>query len=254
LISRMSHMLKDDTRGRHGYRRVREFLESAWMPQQEMYLRWVGYFNEDEKRALYTPDFARQVAHHDSGDFLRELFRRGSPLEPLNRLGYVDLASFLAGNCLEYADRMSMANSLEVRCPFTDHHILEFGLSIPFAWKYRPGQTKWIVREALQGILPDSILRKRKMGFNPPLPEWIGGELRPLIAQMLSRKTIEQRGMFRFEAVDRLLQDHYENRRDNALKIWALLMLEVWQQMYIDREAGAPVQSLMARSAEAINV
>jgi asparagine synthase (glutamine-hydrolysing) len=254
LLSRLSHALRDDTSGSHSYRRVREFLESAWMPQEEMYLRWVGYFNEDEKQALYTPDFARQVAHHDSGDFLREIFRRGAPLEPLNRLGYVDLASFLAGNCLEYADRMSMANSFEVRCPFTDHRVLEFGLSIPFAWKYRPGQTKWILREAMQGILPDSILRRKKTGFNPPMPEWIGGELRPLIAQMLSRKTIEQRGMFRFDVVDRLLQDHYEHKRDNALKIWALLMLEVWQQMYIDREAGAPVQSWMAASAAATNV
>jgi asparagine synthase (glutamine-hydrolysing) len=253
LISRMSGALKDDTSGRHGHRRIREFLESAWMPQQEMYLRWVGYFNEEEKHELYTPDFAHQVGSHDSGNFLRELFRRSAALEPLNRLGYVDLASFLAGNCLEYADRMSMANSLEVRCPFTDHHILEFGLAIPFAWKYQPGKTKWIVREAMKGILPESVLRKKKTGFNPPMPEWIGGELRPLIAQMLSRENIEQRGMFRFEAVNRLLQDHFEYRRDNALKIWALLMLEVWQQMYIDGEAGAPVQSLIAASVEATN-
>lgn len=251
LVARLSHLLRDDTHGRHGYRRVREFLDSAWMPQQEMYLQWVGYFSQEEKQSMYTPEFAAQVASRDSGDFLRELFRRGDALDPLNRLGYVDIASFLSGNCLEYADRMSMANSLEVRCPFTDHHVLEFGLSIPFSWKYRLGQTKWITREAMKGILPESVLRKKKMGFNPPMPEWIGRELRPLISELLSPAAVEHRGLFRPEAITRLLQDHFHGKRDNGLKIWGLLMLELWYRMYIERGTASPVQSLLGASAGA---
>jgi len=246
LFARVSHILRDDTSGRHANRRVREFLESAWLPQEEMYLQWVGYFSETEKHSLYAPEFASQVGVKDSGDFLRTLFRQGSRLDPLNQLGYVDLSSFLAGNCLEYADRMSMANSLEVRCPFTDHQIVEFGLSIPFGWKYRLGNTKRIVREAMQGVLPESVLRKKKMGFNPPLPQWINSELKPLIAEMLSRKAIERRGIFRPEAVEQLLKDHAERKRDNALKIWGLLILEVWYRMYIDRQGDLFEESLQA--------
>src|SRR6267378_2315761 len=246
LFARVSHILRDDTSGRHANRRVREFLESAWLPQEEMYLQWVGYFSETEKHSLYAPEFASQVGVKDSGDFLRTLFRQGSRLVPLNQLGYVDVSSFLAGNCLEYADRMSMANSLEVRCPFTDHQIVEFGLSIPFGWKYRLGNTKRIVREAMQGVLPESVLRKKKMGFNPPLPQWINSELKPLIAEMLSRKAIERRGIFRPEAVEQLLKDHAERKRDNALKIWGLLILEVWYRMYIDRQGDLFEESLQA--------
>jgi asparagine synthase (glutamine-hydrolysing) len=249
LLARMAKLLRDDAKGRHGYRRVREFLESAWMPQQEMYLQWVGYFSNDEKRDMYTPEFASLVAARDSGDFLRELFRRGETLDPLNRLGYVDMASFLSGNCLEYGDRMSMANSLEVRCPFTDHHILEFGLSIPFSFKYRGGQTKWIVREAMKGILPDTVLRKKKTGFNPPMPEWINRELKPLISALLSRRAVERRGIFRPDAVTMLLQDHFSGKRDHGVKIWGLLMLEVWFQMYIDQQISEPVMELAAGSA-----
>lgn len=249
LVARVSRLLRDDTSGRHAHRRIREFLESAWLPQEEMYLQWVGYFSEAEKHSLYTPEFASQVGGRDSGDFLRTLFRRGSRLEPLNRLGYVDLSSFLASNCLEYADRMSMANSLEVRCPFTDHQIVEFGLSIPFEWKYRPGNTKRIVRDAMQGVLPESVLRKKKMGFNPPLPQWINSELKPLIAEMLSRKAIEHRGIFQPQAVERLLQDHAEGKRDNALKIWGLLMLEVWHRIYIDRQEDSFAESLQTAMA-----
>ncbi len=245
FMARLSHLLRDDTHGRHGYRRIREFVESAWMPQEEMYLRWIGYFSGDEKCAMYTPEFAAQVGSHDSGDFLRKLFRLGDSLDPLTRLGYVDMASFLSGNCLEYADRMSMANSLEVRCPFTDHRILEFGLSIPFAWKYCLGQTKWIVREAMKGILPDTVLRRGKMGFNPPMPEWISRELKPLISELLSRRAVERRGIFQPAAIEALLRAHFEGKRDNGLKIWGLLMLELWYQMYIDQEAGSPVETLL---------
>jgi asparagine synthase (glutamine-hydrolysing) len=252
LLAQLSKLLRDDTEGRHGYRRVREFLESAWMPQEEMYLKWVGYFSSDEKRAMYTPEFASKVVARDSGDFLREIFRRGDALDPLNRLGYVDIASFLSGNCLEYADRMSMANSLEVRCPFTDHHILEFGLSIPFSWKYHRGQTKWIIRQAMKGILPDVVLKKKKTGFNPPMPEWISHELKPLISTLLSRSAVERRGIFRQDAITKLLQDHFTGKRDNGVKIWGLLMLEVWHQMYIDQQIGEPILELLPGLASGV--
>jgi len=234
LFPRLSRLLHDDTNGHHGYRRVREFLESAWLPQEEMYLQWIGYFSEVEKREMYTPAFSDAVGAHDSSGFLRDLFRKAERLDPLNRLGYVDLASFLSGNCLEYGDRMSMANSLELRCPFTDHHLVEFGLSLPFSWKYRLGQTKKIVRDAMGGLLPESVLRKKKMGFNPPLPAWLSTELKPMISDLLSPERVARRQIFRPAAVERLLSDHFRGKRDNALKIWALLMLEVWYQMYID--------------------
>jgi asparagine synthase (glutamine-hydrolysing) len=130
---------------------------------------------------------------------------------------------------------MSMANSLELRCPLADHRIQELGLSIPFAWKYRRGKTKWILRQAMKGILPASVLEGRKIGFNPPVPQWINRELKPLISDLLSPRAVEQRGLFRPQAISNLLEDHFEQRRDNALKLWGLLMLELWFRMYIDQ-------------------
>jgi len=241
LVSRLSGFMNDATDGRHGFRRLREFAQSAWQSEEDMYIDWVGYFSEAEKQELYSPSFAAAVGDRHSGDFLRQFFRRGTNLEPLSRLGYVDSASFLCGNCLEYADRMSMANSLEVRAPFTDYRLLEFALRLPDRMKVRRGTTKWIMRQAMRNILPKQILEKKKMGFNPPLPQWIKGELKPVIAQLLSPKAIEGRGIFRQEAVQKLLRDHQENRRDNALKIWALLMIEVWQRMYVDGQSEETV-------------
>ncbi len=242
VIAPLASRLHDSTAGHHRARRIREFLMSAWMEPDAMYLDWVGYFSEAEKRALYTPEFAREVGGHDSGEWMRELFRRGQALEPMNRLGYVDVASFLAGNCLEYADRMAMANSLEVRCPFADQQLIEFGLGVPFRYKYARGKTKLLVREAMEGVLPASVLQKKKTGFNPPMPAWLSGELRGMVNQMLSRESVAKRGFFQPAAVERLLADHFAARRDNSLKIWALLMLELWCALYVDGGArsGSP--------------
>jgi asparagine synthase (glutamine-hydrolysing) len=243
LVARMSSLMRDATDGRHGFRRVREFAESAWQNEEDMYINWVGYFSEAEKRDMYVPEFAAQVSGRDSGDFLRQFFRRGAQLDPMSRLGYVDAASFLCGNCLEYADRMSMANSLEVRAPFTDYKLLEFALRVPERMKVRGTETKWITRQAMKDLLPPEVLNKKKMGFNPPLPQWINGELRPVIQKFLSPENLERRGMFRPQAVQQLVRDHQENRRDNSLKIWALLMVEVWQRMYIDNEPEESVRA-----------
>lgn len=242
LVSRLSVLMNDSTDGRHSFRRAREFAQSAWQAEEDMYIHWVGYFSETEKARMYTPGFAAQVGGRDSGDFLRQLFRRGAQLEPLSRLGYVDSASFLCCNCLEYADRMSMANSLEVRAPFTDYKLLEFALRLPERMKVRRLTTKWIVRQAMRGVLPEEILSKKKMGFNPPLPQWINGELKPVITRFLSRRTLERRGIFLPDAVQSLLREHEANQRDHALKIWALLMIEVWQRMYFDNESEESIR------------
>jgi asparagine synthase (glutamine-hydrolysing) len=250
LVSKLSTLMHDDTNGRHIFRRMREFAQSAWLPLEDMYLSWMGFFSEDEKHNLYTPGFAAQVQGRDSGDFLRDLFRRGAQLDPVNRLGYVDLVSFLCCNCLEYGDRMSMANSLEVRCPFSDQELVEFALGLPTKMKLRGLDKKWIVKEAMRGILPGEILRRKKMGFSPPLAIWINRQLKPLIAGMLDAQTLERRGIFRPDSVARLLRDHSAGRRDNSMQIWALLMIEVWQRMYLDGESELMVQeSLLATSA-----
>jgi asparagine synthase (glutamine-hydrolysing) len=104
----------------------------------------------------------------------------------------------------------------------------------------------------MKGILPDAVLRKKKTGFNPPMPEWITRELKPLISALLSRSAVERRGMFRPDAITKVLQDHFTGKRDNGVKIWGLLMLEVWYQMYIDKQIGEPVLELLPGSASEV--
>ena len=249
LLPWLGQAIRDDTTGRHQFRRLREFLEDAGLPLIEMYLRWIGYFLKADKQALYTPEFAARVQEHDAGSFLRGLYAESDGLEPLNRLAYVDVKSFLCCNVLEYADRMSMAHALELRAPFTDHRLLEFALRVPFRLKFRYGESKWLLKQAMKPFLPPAVLNKRKLGFNPPVGAWINGELRDLPAALLNTKALEARGLFRPETVRLLLDSHRRGHRDYALHIWALMILEIWFRIYVD---GRPPESVQEDIDEAV--
>lgn len=239
LLPWIGSAIADNVDGHHQFRRLREFLEGCGRPLIEMYLGWIGYFSTMEKAELYSPSFAARIGEHDSGDFIRGLYAECEGLEPLNRLAYVDMKSFLCCNVLEYADRMSMAHALELRAPLTDHRLAEFSLRLPFNLKFRYGQSKWLLKEAMKPFLPSEVLSRRKLGFNPPVGAWLEGELHGLPEVLLSSRRVLQRGLFRPDAVARMLEAHYGGRRDYSLKIWALMMLEIWFRMYID---GASVE------------
>lgn len=242
LLPRLGAQLSDDTGGRHQFRRLREFLESCGRSPIEMYLAWIGYFSEREKASLYSEELAQRTEEHNAGDFLRGLYRDSEGLEPLNRLAYVDIKSFLCCNVLEYADRMSMAHALELRAPFCDRRLIEFSLGVPFDQKFRYGQSKWLLRRAMASVLPEVVLKRRKLGFNPPAAAWLRGELKELAGRLLGREGLLGRGLFRNDGVRRLLEEHRQGVRDVSLKIWALMMLEIWFRLYQDGMAVDQVQ------------
>jgi asparagine synthase (glutamine-hydrolysing) len=234
--------ISDDANGHHQLRRLREFLEESGLPLIEMYLRWIEYFSREAKTELLTDDFRVRLDGRDSRDFLRGLYSESEGLEPLNRLAYVDTKSFLCCNVLEYADRMSMAHALELRSPLTDHRLVEFALHVPFHWKFRYGETKWLLKRAMEPFLPSTVLQRHKLGFNPPTGAWLSGELRALPAALLGEKALARRGLFQPAKVRRLLDFHLSGRRDYSLHIWALMILEIWFRIYMDGRSVDSVQ------------
>jgi asparagine synthase (glutamine-hydrolysing) len=151
----------------------------------------------------------------------------------------VDLHTFLPFNLLAYGDRMSMAHSLEVRLPFTDHKLVEFAMRLPAHMKLRGRESKYLLRRAVGPLLPPEILTRAKLGLNPPLGLWLRGELVPLLDRYLSPRAVAQRGWFDPQAVGQILADFRAGRRDYSLHLWSLLVLEQWCQRYLDR-APAP--------------
>lgn len=241
-FARLGGRLADDTAGRHQFRRLREFFESAHRSPVEMYLEWVGYFSRGDKSCLYTEEFARRTRGHEAGDFLRAIYCQSEGLEALNRLAYVDIRSFLACNVLEYADRMSMAHALELRAPFCDRRLIEFSLRVPFDQKFRYGQSKRLLRGAMRSSLPEAVLQRRKLGFNPPMGQWLREELKDVAGELLGPAGLVGRGLFRGRELERLLEEQRAGARDFSLKIWALMVLEIWFRLYQDGRAAEAVQ------------
>ena len=125
-------------------------------------------------------------------------------------------------------DRMSMANSLEVRCPLLDHRLAELAMRIPHKWKMQDGRGKRILLKAIGDRLPPKLLSLPKKGFGVPLAHWFRGSLRTFLWDHLTSRTFMERGIVSESFVHHLLREHDNGRRDNHNWLWMLLMLELW--------------------------
>jgi asparagine synthase (glutamine-hydrolysing) len=229
-------LLRDSTDGYPGPQRVRRFLEGGAMPFDACYLRLLVALDDKWKRALYTGELKHELLDLDTADFIHPYLSSSCDLPELERLMLADIHSYLPYNQLTYGDRMSMAQSLEVRVPFVDQRLVEVAGGIPLRWKMSGGKTKGLFRRAMAPFLPSEIVQAPKRGLNLPIALWFRRDLRDWVRSLLSPERLRRRGYFRPEAVVSLLEEHETGRRDHSLLIWALVVLEVWQQMYVDND------------------
>ncbi len=148
----------------------------------------------------------------------------------LSQVMYFEATGNLTGDMLVKVDRMSMAASLEVRCPLLDHELAEMAAALPHSWKMANGKGKQILLKAIGDRLPPELLTRPKMGFEVPLAEWFRGPLREMLWDRLTAQRFLERGIVSGPFVRRLLEEHQRGRRSNETWLWALLVLEMWLQ------------------------
>ena len=202
------------------------------------YARLMSYFSPEQKQALYTGELRDLVAGADSYDLIDEAFAVSLADSEVGRLVDVDINTYLPGDLLVKSDVTTAANSMEARSPFLDQEIVEWSAGLPGHLKVRAGTTKYLLRRAMTRWLPAELLDRPKMGFGVPLAAWLRDGLRPLCHEMLTDATARSRGLFRPDAVDRLLREH-DAGRDHGIRIWALLQFELWHRAYLDEDAPA---------------
>lgn len=145
-----------------------------------------------------------------------------------------DIMTYLPNDLLVKVDIASMAVSLEARSPFLDHHVIEFAASLPEKLKLRRLTTKYVLKRVLRRLLPDENLDRPKMGFGVPIGHWFRGKMQPFLREVVLSEKALRRGLFRREAIERLIDDHVSSKRDHSHQLWTLLMLELWFQRFID--------------------
>jgi asparagine synthase (glutamine-hydrolysing) len=157
---------------------------------------------------------------------MRYHYNRADSTDPLSRIQYVDMKTYLVDDILVKVDRASMANSLEVRCPLLDHKLMELIAQMPSGLKLHNGRGKYIFKRSLERVLPREILTRKKKGFSVPLAEWFRGEL-----QQLARETIFQSpdGVLNNVFLGRCWKQHQSSQRDWSALLWTVLMFKTWQ-------------------------
>lgn len=144
----------------------------------------------------------------------------------------LDTTAWLPDNLLERGDRMSMANSLELRPPFLDADVVELAFTMPDHVKLRDGQGKWVVKQLARQLLPSQIVDRPKSGFKVPTDAWFRTGLRAFAYDKLLSADSFVLTLFSAGAIRRILDDHVQGRRDEELRIWTLLSLEVWHDVF----------------------
>jgi asparagine synthase (glutamine-hydrolysing) len=206
-------------------------------------LRALNGSDEHERRRGWFAPFTERERH----ELLRAVSeaRRSVPLQevdgdPLRRMLHADSQAWLADNLLERGDRMSMAASLELRPPFLDRAMVELAFTLPSRVKVRKHETKWVVKQVAQRYLPEEIVYRRKVGFQVPLDAWFRGGLEEMAWDLLTASQSFVSQVMDRDAVRSLLDRHRRRQSNEDVRIWTLLCLEVWHQVFFqDIAVGA---------------
>jgi asparagine synthase (glutamine-hydrolysing) len=223
--------LPESTRYDGFVRRARRFVDYATLPLAESYLGWVGIFHDGFARDLLVDG-----ADVDPLTHFKTYFDHADGQDQVGELLAVHAKTCLRGDLLVKTDRMTMANSLEARCPFLDQELIEFAGQLPSALKLKRLTTKYILKKALEGIVPREIIHRKKHGFSVPVGHWFRTTLKDYVRDTLLSSRAIRRNYFREETVRRLIEEHQGGRRDHAHRLWALLTFEIWHRVFIDEE------------------
>ncbi len=213
-------------------RRARRFVHEAELPVEQAWLHSRSLFTDPELSDLYTPEFAACAPLAQRGFQIQESFAyfraAGMASDVLN---YVDYETYLPGDVLVKVDRMSMANSLELRAPLLDYRIAEFAAGLPREWKWTAGGGKRILKRAAEAVLPRSALTRRKQGFVAPIAAWLRGELQPLVRQVFASSRAGH--VIRLDYCRQLLDRHAGGEAGGLdRKLWSILCYLLWHEKF----------------------
>ena len=226
LAGAVGHAMPEGMRGRR-------FLQHLALDGPRRYLHASTMFQAGQLRALLQDDVFEEVSRHDPwAASLAALEPKGG--DWLSAIQYSDLESYLPLDILTKVDRMTMAHSIEARPPLLDHKLVEFAATVPAHIRLRGGTTKYLLKRAMRGILPDGIIDRPKQGFAVPLARWFRGELSGFARDLLLSATCRQRGFFNGQLHRAAAEAARSQGRDLSLQLWTILSFELWCRRFLD--------------------
>lgn len=226
-----------------GYIRLaKKMARSGSLSPHDRFIMDSTYLTGEQKDSLYTTASKGRTNGFDPASKHRAYLRKVQGADFLNQMLYLDTKAFMVSLNLTYNDKMSMANSVEVRVPFLDWKLAEWvAWNIPPQLKMNGSSAKHIFREAMRPMLPPEVLRQKKAGFGAPADYWLTHDLREMVDDLLSESRLRERGIFNPKNVQQLIREHRNGAQDWSLQIWQFLTLELWMQTFIDAKPESAV-------------
>jgi asparagine synthase (glutamine-hydrolysing) len=214
--------------------KAKKFIAGVEYPPEVSNIVWWGAYSPEDRVRLFTPEFQASLREDPFAPVTSALDRGPGPdADTLDRLAYLDLKLYLQDDLLVKVDRMSMANSLEIRTPFLDYTFVEFAATIPSRLKLKGFTSKYILKKMLQGRVPDEVLTRKKIGFDIPLGPWIREELWDFVNDTLSPAALGRHGFFNTAYVRDLLDEHRSGAHNHRQLLWPLLIFQFWYDHYL---------------------
>ena len=204
--------------------RGRNFAERALLRVDEWYIGNASVFKAKELKGLWKGAPIKKYS-------LDHLYKEASKLSDSAKMQYIDINTWLVGDILAKADKMTMAHSLELRMPFLDKEVAKLASQLPDSLKWHEGETKFALREAFKNLLPESTRKRRKLGFPTPVRAWFTPERKELYDLILENEYVKEHLDTKF--ISKLIRQHLAEEHDNSRKIYLLLMLSIWYNTFI---------------------
>jgi len=196
------------------------------------YFHWIA---PEMLRPVLGPTVREAFDHVERSPVLHALDGLSDSVPRLNRMLYLEGKFFLADHNLNYVDKVSMANGVEVRVPLLDPELIQLAARLPLHYKQRGRVGKWVLRRAMEPYLPREVLYRGKTGFGAPLRNWLRQDLQPVVDEVLSERAIRERGLFDVRGVQAMIAADRERRYDASYTIFSMMCIELWCRMFVDQ-------------------
>lgn len=211
--------------------KAKRFVEGLAFDPGLRHARWRLFVGERLRSELFSPEVQAALTT-PVGEHIHRLLQRSGPRSPGNQMLYVDLKSYLVDNCLVKVDRMSMACSLEARVPLLDHELVELAFRVPWELKVSRGRTKVLLKRVAARRLPRETVYRPKEGFSIPMKNWLRGQLRPFMEELLSPARVAAEGLFQVSTVERLKREHLDGVANWSHVLWSLIVFQEWRRRW----------------------
>lgn len=213
--------------------KAKRFVRAANFDTVQRHHSWFGSFALGEQQQLLRPEI---IAATD-GDIYRgprEMLGLCDATDEIEQMQFLDMNYYMAEDILTKVDRAAMAVSLETRAPFLDPRVAQFAAALPLEYKLNGNNGKYILKRAVEGLLPREILDRPKKGFGIPIAEWLKGRLNSLMHDLLTPERLDAQGLFESGYVQRLIREHETGRASHHKQLWTLLVFQLWYDRFID--------------------